>query len=80
MVFPLTLVPSLGPHHGGVCPVSGSLGGWVKVVGEACPFPLSLRLIGEALQGTGCGLCPGHADAPVLVFCLLVLQTLPTPS
>ena len=64
-----------------VCPVSGSLWG-VEVVGEVCLFPSLLSLMGEALQGMGCGLCagPGRADAPVLVLHLPVPQTPPTPS
>ena len=49
---------------------------------EVCLFPMSLRLTGEALQGTGRGLCagPGPVDVPVLVLHLPELQTPPTTS
>ena len=49
---------------------------------EVCLFPMSLRLTGEALQGTGRGLCagPGSVDVPVLVLHLPELQTPPTTS
>ena len=49
---------------------------------EVCLFPTSLRLMGEALQGTGRGLCagPGPVDVPVLVLHLPELQTPPTTS
>ena len=64
-----------------MCYVSGSLWG-VEAVVEVCLFPTSLRLMGEALQGTGRGLCagPGPVDVPVLVLHLPELQTPPTTS
>lgn len=61
--------------------MSSSLWG-VKVVVEVCLFPMSLRLMGEALQGMGRGLCagPGPIDVFVLVLHLPELQTPPTTS